>query len=103
MTDNPRPETICIVGLGTVGREMAINLMKAGYRVQAFDVRHEAVDDLATLGAQVRRSVAAALPATALVTSPYIEAHAHDEGRNGNQALFRVYDRMTNQVRDTPA
>jgi hypothetical protein len=55
MTDKPRPETICFVGLGT------------------------------------------------LVTSQYIEAHAHDEGGNGNQALFRVYDRMTNQVRDTPA
>lgn len=37
------------------------------------------------------------LPGTALVTSQYIEARAHGEGRNGNQALFRVYDRMSNQ------
>jgi len=36
------------------------------------------------------------LPATALVTSQYLEARAHGEGSNGNQALFRVYDRMTN-------
>ncbi|MBB3397355.1 MULTISPECIES: NAD(P)-dependent oxidoreductase [unclassified Rhizobium] len=35
------------------------------------------------------------LPATALVTSQYVEARAHGEGSNGNQALFRVYDRMT--------
>lgn len=38
------------------------------------------------------------LPATALVTSQYVEARAHGEGANGNQALFRVYDRMTNQT-----
>lgn len=37
------------------------------------------------------------LPGTALVTSQYVEARAHGEGANGNQALFRVYDRMSNQ------
>jgi len=37
------------------------------------------------------------LPGTALVTSQYVDARAHGEGANGNQALFRVYDRMTNQ------
>lgn len=39
------------------------------------------------------------LPGTALVTSQYVEARAHGEGANGNQALFRVYDRMTGQDR----
>ena len=38
------------------------------------------------------------LPGTALVTSQYVDARAHGEGTNGNQALFRVYDRMANQV-----
>lgn len=37
------------------------------------------------------------LPATALVTSQYLDARVHGEGGNGNQALFRVYDRMANQ------
>lgn len=41
------------------------------------------------------------LPATALVTTQYLDARAHGEGSNGNQALFRVYDRMTGQVRPT--
>ncbi|KRR02782.1 6-phosphogluconate dehydrogenase [Bradyrhizobium jicamae] len=40
------------------------------------------------------------LPGTALVTSQYVDARAHGEGANGNQALFRVYDRITNQVTD---
>jgi 2-hydroxy-3-oxopropionate reductase len=38
------------------------------------------------------------LPATALVTSQYVDARAHGEGSCGNQALFQVYDRMTNQT-----
>jgi 2-hydroxy-3-oxopropionate reductase len=38
------------------------------------------------------------LPGTALVTSLYLEARAHGEGANGNQALYRVYDRLTNQA-----
>lgn len=39
------------------------------------------------------------LPGTALVTAQYTDARAHGEGGNGNQALFRVYDRMCNQSR----
>jgi 2-hydroxy-3-oxopropionate reductase len=39
------------------------------------------------------------LPGTALVSSQYLEARAHGEGANGNQALFRVYDRLANQPR----
>ena len=38
------------------------------------------------------------LPGTALATSLYLEARAHGEGNNGNQALYRVYDRMSNQA-----
>jgi 2-hydroxy-3-oxopropionate reductase len=40
------------------------------------------------------------LPGTALATSLYLEARAHGEGANGNQALFRVYDRLSNQATD---
>jgi len=41
------------------------------------------------------------LPGTALATSLYLEARAHGEGANGNQALFRVYDRLSNQAGTT--
>ena len=37
------------------------------------------------------------LPATALVTTQYQNAQAYGEGSNGNQALFKVYDRLTGQ------
>lgn len=35
------------------------------------------------------------LPGAALVTSLYLEARAHGEGSNGNQALYRTYERLT--------
>ncbi len=37
------------------------------------------------------------LPGLALATALYLEARAHGEGGNGNQALFRTYDRMAGQ------
>ena len=37
------------------------------------------------------------LPGLSLVLALYLETKAHNEGKNGNQALFKTYDRMTNQ------
>ena len=42
--------------------------------------------------------LAVPLPATSLVTTQYLDARVHGEGSNGNQALFTVYDRMSNQT-----
>ena len=36
------------------------------------------------------------VPGTMLSTSMYVEAQAHDEGSNGNQSLFTVFDRLAN-------
>ena len=38
------------------------------------------------------------LPGLALASALYLEARAHGEGVNGNQALFRTFDRMSNQA-----
>lgn len=38
------------------------------------------------------------LPGLALATTLYLEARAHGEGSNGNQAMFRTFDRLTNQT-----
>ena len=37
------------------------------------------------------------LPGLSLVLALYLEARAHNEGKNGNQSLFKTYDRMSNQ------
>ena len=37
------------------------------------------------------------LPGLSVVLALYLETKAHKEGKNGNQSLFKAYDRMTNQ------
>ncbi len=37
------------------------------------------------------------LPGNGLVTNLFLEARAHGEGGNGNQGLYRTYDRLTDQ------
>ncbi len=37
------------------------------------------------------------LPGLSLVLALFLEARAHNEGKNGNQSLFKTYDRMSNQ------
>jgi 2-hydroxy-3-oxopropionate reductase len=37
------------------------------------------------------------LPGLSLVLALYLETKAHNEGKNGNQSLFKTYNRMTNQ------
>jgi 2-hydroxy-3-oxopropionate reductase len=39
------------------------------------------------------------LPGLAVATTMYLEARAHGEGNNGNQAMFRTFDRLTNQAK----
>jgi 3-hydroxyisobutyrate dehydrogenase len=41
------------IGLGTMGKPMAINIAKAGFDLTVYDVREEPVRDLAQLGAKV--------------------------------------------------
>jgi 2-hydroxy-3-oxopropionate reductase len=76
--------------LDRLGPAMINGDASAGFRIdlQLKDLR--LVQELAT-------ALAVPLPGLALVSTQYLEAKAHGEGGNGNQALFKVYDRMTNQ------
>lgn len=76
--------------LDKLGPSMIAGETGAGFRIDLM------LKDLRLVLEQAQ-SLAVPLPATALVTSQYLEARAHGEGGNGNQALFRVYDRMTNR------
>ncbi len=79
--------------LDRLGPAMIANDASAGFRIdlQLKDLR--LVQELAT-------ALAVPLPGLALVSTQYLAAKAHGEGGNGNQALFKVYDRMTNQRPD---
>ena len=47
------------IGLGQMGKWMALNLLKAGFDLSVFDIRPEAMDVLACQGAKLSRSPAA--------------------------------------------
>jgi 2-hydroxy-3-oxopropionate reductase len=78
--------------LDKLGPAMIAGDASAGFRIDLM------LKDLRLVQEQAL-ALSVPLPATALVTSQYVEARAHGEGANGNQALFRVYDRMANQPR----
>lgn len=85
MSQSTALRTVGFIGLGTMGREMALNLMKAGMAVRVFDVRRDAVDELAALGAHAARSVAdaaqgAEVAITMLPNTPDVEAVVLGEG-----------------------
>lgn len=76
--------------LDKLGPQMIEGNTSAGFRIDLMLKDLRLVQELA-------QEAGVPLPGTALVTTQYIEARAHGEGSNGNQALFRVYDRMTAQ------
>lgn len=77
--------------LDKLGPAMIAGDASAGFRIDLM------LKDLRLVQEQAQ-ALSVPLPGTALVTSQYIEARAHGEGGNGNQALFKVYDRMTNRA-----
>ncbi|MGB3288275.1 MAG: NAD(P)-dependent oxidoreductase [Burkholderiaceae bacterium] len=77
--------------LDKLGPAMIERDAKAGFRIDLMLKDLKLVQELAF-------DLSVPLPAGALVTTQYLEARAHGEGSNGNQALFAVYDRSANQA-----
>ena len=85
MGRNDHNATVGFVGLGTMGREMALNLLKAGFAVCAYDVRKEAIDDLVAQGATGAQSPADAARDADIIISmlpdtPQVEEIVYGEG-----------------------
>ncbi len=77
--------TVGFIGLGTMGREMAANLLRAGHAVRAYDVVPAAVDALAAQGAIPAASVAEAaedadIVVTMLPDTPQVEEVVYGPG-----------------------
>lgn len=77
--------------LEKLGPSMIDGDTQAGFRIDLMLKDLRLVQELAF-------ELAVPLPATSLVTTQYLDARVHNEGANGNQALFTVYDRMSNQA-----
>jgi 2-hydroxy-3-oxopropionate reductase len=78
--------------LDKLGPKMIAGDPAAGFRIDLMLKDLRLVQELA-------QGLSVPLPGTALATTQYISARAHGEGTNGNQAIYCVYDRLTNQRR----
>ena len=72
-------QRIGFIGVGTMGKPMATNLVKAGHQLTVFDVNPLALEELAQLGAEPAGSAAAAVAGsevaiTMVPSSPHVEA-----------------------------
>ena len=76
--------------LDRLGPAMIGGDASAGFRIDLM------LKDLRLVG-ELAQSLSVPLPGNALVSTQYMDAKAHGEGGNGNQALFKVYDRMCNR------
>ena len=76
--------------LENLGNQILEKNDKAGFRI---DLQ---LKDLRLANEAAFESVVP-LPGLSLVLSLYLETKAHNECKNGNQSLFKTYDRMTNQ------
>ena len=76
--------------LENLGNQVIEKNNKAGFRIdlQLKDLR---------LANEAAFESGVPLPGLSMVLALYLETKAHNEGKNGNQSLFKTYDRMTNQ------
>lgn len=80
--------TIAFIGLGNMGGPMACNLVKAGYKVNAFDLSEAALNLVADAGAKKCDSAAAAIEDANIVIS-MLPAGRHVESLYlGSEGLF---------------
>src|SRR5690242_16348486 len=76
--------SVGFIGLGTMGRQMARNLIKAGHKVTAFDIVGDAVAALAAEGAKPAKNPAEAaagadIAITMLPDTPQVEDVVYGE------------------------
>lgn len=62
-------QVVAFIGLGNMGGPMALNLLKAGFQVQAFDLNQSVLADVAGQGAQASASALAAVQGADYIVS----------------------------------
>jgi len=73
------------IGLGIMGKPMAKNLLKAGYKLKVYDITRASVEELGACGAQMCASIGEAaqsceLIITMLPNSPQVKQVVLDKG-----------------------
>ena len=95
-----------VIGLGSMGRGAAHSLLRAGIETHAFDVRPEALDDLAAAGGHAHQSSAAAVTGAEVVFIFVVNADQAEEvlfGPEGAVAAARPGTVFAVSVTQAPA
>lgn len=82
------PEAIGFIGLGIMGQPMALNLIKAGYAVTAFNRTRSKAEPLERAGARLARSPAEAARGADVVISIVSDTAAIEEVANGKDGVL---------------
>jgi 3-hydroxyisobutyrate dehydrogenase-like beta-hydroxyacid dehydrogenase len=82
------PEAIGFIGLGIMGQPMALNLIKAGYAVTAFNRTPSKAEPLERAGARLARSPAEAARRADVVISIVSDTAAIEEVANGKDGVL---------------
>ena len=87
MMDGNTVQTVAFVGLGAMGRPMARNLLRAGYRVRGFDTNPAGLRDLEDAGGTPAVSAADAFTGADVIVLMVVDAAQADAVLFGTDAL----------------
>jgi L-threonate 2-dehydrogenase len=87
MADGPPPADVGVIGLGTMGGQIARHLLDTGYQVIGRDVEAERVHALAALGAAGARSAADTASRTGTVLTSLPSVQAFEDVVTGEEGL----------------
>jgi 3-hydroxyisobutyrate dehydrogenase-like beta-hydroxyacid dehydrogenase len=82
-------ESVGFIGLGIMGKPMALNLVKAGYRVSVYNRTHEKTRSLAQAGARVASTPAEAAQNADYVMSIVSDSAASEEVILGKEGVLQ--------------
>jgi 3-hydroxyisobutyrate dehydrogenase len=86
--ERPPVKTVGFVGLGIMGRPMALNLMKAGFQVVAHSRTRSKVDELSRQGAQAASSPAEVAARSEMVVTMVPDSPDVEEVAAGQHGVF---------------
>jgi 3-hydroxyisobutyrate dehydrogenase len=83
-----RPKTIGFIGIGTMGKPMALNLIKAGYPLMAYDLNPKPLEELKAKGAAVGGSIKEVAGQSDILITMLPQSEDVEEVMLGNQGVI---------------
>ena len=85
---NDRIENVGFIGLGRMGKPMAMNILNAGFRLTVHDAREEPVRELTSCGARAAKSAREVAEAADLIAVTVVDDAQVEEVLSGERGVF---------------